>query len=141
MPVFGKAVISGSPKPPFANFDALLIYTLKVSPKRIKNVCSTRLDVLRQILLGEEPGPVFRGSPSPGNGYLRRICGLPLLRWLFPCFPNPWLPLFHLVPIPCRSPRVNQPPNTGDRPKLSWGLSDREFFATALSTYRVSHSG
>ena len=52
MPVFGKAVISGSPNSLFANFDALLIYTLKVSPKRIKNVCSTSLAVLRQILLG-----------------------------------------------------------------------------------------
>ena len=59
VPVFGKGVVSATSNRLLSYLNTLFINSVEVSPQCIEDVRRTRLTVLNQILLDEEPWPVF----------------------------------------------------------------------------------
>ena len=104
VPVLGKGVVGTASNWLLSYLNTLLIDSVEISPESIEDVCCTSLSVLHKILPDKEPWPVLRGSPSPGDTYLRR-----LWRPFASCRPlrrSPTLrfPFVHRS-RPCRSPR------------------------------------
>ncbi len=141
MKVARKRTVVWSSKRLFADLNPFFIETLYLLAQSIIDIGTADFPMLYKILFCKQARSILTGASSPETGYLWRIPQFPLPDWLFSYFLNPRPLLFHLLPIPYRSPRAGQLPNTGDRLKLLWGLSAPRFSAISRSSCLFLCSG